>query len=235
MIEILVVAPTRFCREGLVLILQNIGGFEVIATFSRPEDIAAEPAGHQRGVILFDVTSISDGPGAVSSLAVHHPGWQIVVLGVSEDEVDIITYAEMGAAGYLTREHSIAELGHTIESAATGELRCSPRVAAALSRRVAELSAELQPSGQFELLSHREVEIVQLLEQGLSNQEISRQLCIALATAKNHVHNILAKLGLRDRGDVAAWARRQRLDHSVLLPWSDGRAAPLNAVTGHAR
>ncbi|RRO17001.1 DNA-binding response regulator [Saccharopolyspora rhizosphaerae] len=234
MIEIVVVAPTRFYREGLVLILRHIGDFEVVDAVSRPEDVALAPTEHPRGVVLFDVTGVPDGPGAVSCLAAHHPGWQIVVLGVPEDEADIIAYAEMGAAGYLTREQSIGELGHTIDSAATGELRCSPRVAAALSHRVAELSAELQPSGRFEVLSQREVEIVQLLEQGLSNQEISRRLCIALATAKNHVHNILAKLDLRDRADVAAWARRQRLDHSVVLPWAGGRV-PLNPVTGHVR
>ncbi|MCX2734332.1 response regulator transcription factor [Saccharopolyspora sp. NFXS83] len=220
MIEVAVIAPNRFYREGLALILRNIGGFRVIAAVSRPEEIA--PLSTVRGVILLDVVDSGDGLGAVSALAARNPGLPIVVLGVSENEVDIIAYAEMGAAGYLTREQPIAELGRTIESAATGELRCSPRVAAALSHRVAELTAELRPGGPLEPLSGREAEITELLEQELSNQEISRRLCIALPTVKNHVHHILDKLGLRARTEAASWARRQRLNHSALIRSNSG-------------
>ncbi|MGP4019715.1 LuxR C-terminal-related transcriptional regulator [Saccharopolyspora sp. 5N708] len=217
MIELIVVAATRFYREGLALVLENVDDFVVVSTLARPEELEPDLTARQHAVVLLDITDLPDGPSVVISLRAKNPGLRIIALGVSELEYDIIAYAELGAAGYLTRDHSISELVRTIESVANGELRCSPRVAAALCRRVAELSAELQPSPNAEVLSRREAEVAVLLEQGLSNQEISRQLCIALATVKNHVHNILDKLGLQGRAAAAAWARQQRLDHSVLV------------------
>ncbi|MBB5158683.1 LuxR C-terminal-related transcriptional regulator [Saccharopolyspora phatthalungensis] len=226
MIEIIIVAATRFYREGLALALQNADGFEVIATLARPEELEPDLAARTHGVVLLDISDLSDGPSVVLALRARNPGLRLIALGVSAQEYDIIAYAELGAAGYLTRDHSISELVRTIESVAHGELRCSPRVAAALSRRVAELSAEVQPGPNAGLLSRREAEVAVLLEQGLSNQEISRQLCIALATVKNHVHNILDKLGLQGRAAAAAWARQQRLDHSVLIRSTLHQALP---------
>jgi DNA-binding NarL/FixJ family response regulator len=217
MIKLIIVAATRFYREGLALVLRNVNGFAVVSTLARPEELEPEPSGSERVVVLLDIADLQDGPSVVISLRARNPGLRIIALGVSELECDIVAYAELGVAGYLTRNHSISELVRTVESVAIGEMRCSPRVAAALSRRVAQLSAELQPGPNAGVLSRREAEVAVLLEQGLSNQEIARQLCIALATVKNHVHNILDKLGLPGRAAAAAWARQQRLDHSALM------------------
>jgi two-component system, NarL family, nitrate/nitrite response regulator NarL len=226
MIELIIVAATRFYREGLALALKDVDGFEVIAALARTEEVEPDLAARNHGVVLLDVADLQDGPSAVITLRTRNPGLQIIALGLSQLEYDIVAYAETGTAGYLTRDHSISELVRTIESVANGELRCSPRAAAALSRRVAELSAELQPSSHARLLSRREAEVAVLLEQGLSNQEISRQLCIALATVKNHVHNILDKLGLRGRAAAAAWVRQQHLDHSALIRSTLHQALP---------
>ncbi|GAA2786647.1 response regulator transcription factor [Saccharopolyspora taberi] len=223
MIEIVIVAPTRFYREGLTFVLQNVADFEVVSAAARIDDIAVS----ERGIALVDVIGSPHGRSAVMSLRARSPGLRIVVLGVSDDESEIVAYAELGAAGYLTRGHSIAELVRTVRSAATGELRCSPRVAAALSTGA-------RPDGTAGPLSRREAEIVELLEQGLSNQEISRQLRIALATVKNHVHNILGKLGLQGRADAAAWARSQRLDRSALLR-TTGALRPANGLVDPPR
>lgn len=216
MIEILIVAPTRYYRDCLAGCLRHVGGFDVVATGAAPRDVEEELSALGRGVVLVDVADSPADSGAVVSLAARSPGLRVVVLGVSEDESEILAYAEMGTAGYVTRNHSIDELVRTIESAAAGELRCSPRIAAALSRRVAQLAAEVEQDGKPELLSAREAEITELLAQGLSNQEIAHRLCIALATVKNHVHNILEKLHVRGRADAGAWARCV-LDRSALL------------------
>ncbi|MGW5649264.1 LuxR C-terminal-related transcriptional regulator [Saccharopolyspora sp. NPDC003752] len=229
MIELIIVAATRFYREGLALVLQNVDGFAVLSTLARPEELEPDLTARKHAVVLLDIADLPDGPSVVISLLARNPGLRIIALGVSDQEHDVLAYAELGAAGYLTRDHSISELIRTIESVANGELRCSPRVAAALCRRVAELSAELQPSPDAEVLSRREAQVAVLLEQGLSNQEISRQLCIALATVKNHVHNILDKLGLQGRAAAAAWARQQRLDHSVLVRSTLHQAFPPNS------
>ncbi|CAM04270.1 LuxR family two component transcriptional regulator [Saccharopolyspora erythraea NRRL 2338] len=224
MIELVIIAATRFYREGLALVLQSVGGFEVISTGAGIEDIATDPATSNRGVVLLDVTGSQDGRSAVISLRTRDPGLRVVPMNVPEKESDILAYAELGAAGYLTRGHSIAELVRTVRSAAAGEFRCSPCVAAALSPGAAQ---SIVSAG---LLSHREAEIAELLEQGLSNQEIARRLCIALATVKNHVHNILDKLGVRGRAEAAAWARVQRLDRSALLRTTGARTPPATGV-----
>ncbi|MGW1679625.1 LuxR C-terminal-related transcriptional regulator [Saccharopolyspora sp. NPDC002376] len=212
MITLIIVAETRFYRESLVLALRSAAPrLDVVAAVARPEQLRPGLARRSDGVLLLDVVDARDGPDVVNALRRRNPRIRIVALGVSECEADIIDYAEAGAAGYLTRDNSIPEMVCTIESVARGEMRCSPRVAATLSRRVAELAAKCRPLGAEKSLSPREIEIAVLLEKGLSNQQISRRLCIAVATVKNHVHNILEKLGLPGRADVAAWAWRQGL------------------------
>ncbi|GAA2786620.1 response regulator transcription factor [Saccharopolyspora taberi] len=214
MVEVVVIAETRFYREGLALALHHAGDFDVVTAASPAE---LRELGERPRIVLLDVAHLADGPGAVAASRAGNPLARVIVMGVSGGEADIVAYAEAGAAGYLTRCSSIAELVSTIGSAARGEMRCSPHIAAVLSRRVAELAGELQRNGSDHGLSRREAEIAVLLEQGLSNQEIAHRLCIALATVKNHVHNILEKLGLHARAEAAAWIRRQRLSHAELL------------------
>ena len=92
-----------------------------------------------------------------------------------------------------------------------GEAACSPRVAAALLRRVADRGARARRlDGEFAPLTSRERQIVALIDEGLSNKEIAARLCIELSTVKNHVHNLLEKLGARGRGEAAARVRMAR-------------------------
>ncbi|MEV5542204.1 response regulator transcription factor [Saccharopolyspora shandongensis] len=232
MIQLIIVAATRFYREGLALALQGVEDIEVVSVLAQPGELEADVHACGRAVVLLDIADLPDGPSTVFSLRSSNPGLRIIALGVPVREPEIIAYAENGVAGYLTRDHSIGELVRVITCAAHGELHCSPRVAGALSQRVAELSAELRPSPHVALLSHRETEIVVLLERGLSNQEISQQLCIALATVKNHVHSILEKLGLRGRAAAAAWARRQHLGNVTVMQ-STPRALPPTPTNGY--
>jgi DNA-binding NarL/FixJ family response regulator len=87
-----------------------------------------------------------------------------------------------------------------------GETACSPRVAATLLRRVADRARE-RPYSEFAPLTSRERQVVALIDEGLSNKEIAARLCIELSTVKNHVHNLLEKLGARGRAEAAARVR----------------------------
>jgi DNA-binding NarL/FixJ family response regulator len=129
---------------------------------------------------------------------------------VGGNAADIIVCAEAGASGYVTREGSLADLVTAINSAAQDELACSPKIAAALIRRVATLAAAHRDDAVGARLSRREIEIVSLIDRGLTNKEIAGRLFIALATVKNHVHNVLDKLDVQGRDEAAAWIRRQR-------------------------
>ena len=99
------------------------------------------------------------------------------------------------------------ELVAALESVACGDLICSPSAAGALLRRVATLAHERPQDDRLALLSRREREVVGLIADGLSNKQIAHHLYIELATVRNHVHNILGKLGVHRRGEAAALIR----------------------------
>jgi DNA-binding NarL/FixJ family response regulator len=132
-----------------------------------------------------------------------------VTLGVDDGDDDVLAWAEAGVSGYVARDASFEDLVETVRAVARGELRCSPRLAATLLRRVTALAGDAPHSATR--LTQREREISSLLEAGLSNKEIAGRLYIELPTVKNHVHNILRKVGASRRGEAAALLRRDAL------------------------
>jgi DNA-binding NarL/FixJ family response regulator len=135
-------------------------------------------------------------------------GIAVLALGVPETESHVLACAKAGAAGYIPREGSLQDLLDGIRQVARGEAHYSPRLVAILLQRFTARDTRREPA--VERLTVRELEIVQLIDQGLTNREIAAQLFIELATVKNHVHNILEKLQLRGRTEAAAWVRTQR-------------------------
>jgi DNA-binding NarL/FixJ family response regulator len=150
---------------------------------------------------------LPDGLAAIRSITTALPEAKVVSLGVAEDDGAVLACAEAGAVGYVPREGSLNDLLAVIESVARGEAVCSPRIAAALLRRVASLAAHRSANQIPANLTSREREIVRLIDAGLSNKDIARRLCIEVATVKNHVHNVLEKLHLHRRGEAAAHLR----------------------------
>jgi DNA-binding NarL/FixJ family response regulator len=161
-------------------------------------------------VVLVDIGP-PHGTAMIGVILEASPGSRVIALGMGESESEIIDCAEAGIAGYVAREGSISDLVAAIDSTIRGELPCSPRVAGTLLRRVATLAADRRPQRPGVRLSRRELEVVQLIDDGLSNKEIAQYLCIELATVKNHVHNVLEKLQVRRRSEAAAWMRRNQL------------------------
>jgi two-component system, NarL family, nitrate/nitrite response regulator NarL len=199
MIDVFVVAAVKLYREGLAQALAHVHGMQVVATAARFSELRRAITAYPHAVLLIDALLMVGVP-ALAALLQANPGIRVVVLGVNETEPEIIAHAEAGVAGYVTRD----------EAAARDELRCPPRIAAALMRRVGALAITQQRAGQAVRLSRRELEVVNLIDQGLSNQEIAHALVIALATVKNHVHNILDKLDVRTRADAVARVRCQK-------------------------
>jgi DNA-binding NarL/FixJ family response regulator len=140
------------------------------------------------------------------------PAQKVAVLGVREQEADVIAWAEAGAAGYVSREGSGDDLRAALEAAAAGETVASPRMVAALLRRLNAVAHGGAAHGldAAATLTPREQQVARLVSEGLSNKEIAAQLCIEVATVKNHVHNILQKLDVPGRGQAAAYLRAGR-------------------------
>jgi DNA-binding NarL/FixJ family response regulator len=138
-------------------------------------------------------------------------------MGVDSDPRHILPLIEAGAAGYLTSDGPLHELVSTMAAVARGEMPCSPGLAAALGRRVVMLAAASDPPAEALVLTRREREVADLIEEGLSNKEIARRLSISVMTVKNHVHRLLDKLQVRRRGEAAA--RIRSLRRTGVLPF----------------
>jgi DNA-binding NarL/FixJ family response regulator len=136
------------------------------------------------------------------------PVAKVIAVGVSEDdESTIVACAEAGVTGYHLRSESLNDLLLLLRKVARGESACSPRVAAILLQRLSTLAAERKPGAEELVLTAREIQILRMLEMGLSNRDIADQLCIALHTVKNHVHSVLGKLGVSTRAQAVAASR----------------------------
>ena len=193
----------RLYREGLAESLADASSLDVVDRSTGAESVVLAIR-LRPDIVLLDL-SMDGWSGAVRAIVAGASKTRVVVLGVAEVESEVIGCAEAGVSGYVTREASLQELVEVVESVARGEMLCTPRIAALLLRRVAEAAAP-RSSAQGRL-TPRETEIVDLIEQGLSNKQIARRLSIELATVKNHVHNILEKLEVGRRGEAVARVR----------------------------
>jgi two-component system, NarL family, nitrate/nitrite response regulator NarL len=205
--RVLILAEVGVHREALARSLGRNRHCDVVAVAARLEEAVAaiEEAGPE--VVLVDMPTPA-GANAVRTLVAAAPEIKVVALGVPEDERNVIAFAEAGASGYVAREGSIDDLVAVVESAARGECLLPPDIAAKLFRRVATLAREPRLEPIQVGLTARELDVLRLIEQGLSNKEIATALSIELATVKNHVHRILEKLNVRRRTAAAARARR---------------------------
>jgi DNA-binding NarL/FixJ family response regulator len=135
----------------------------------------------------------------------------VIAVAAAETDDDVIGCAEAGASGILARVQPLTELVALIESVNGGESRCTPQITATLLRHVTRTSngcPDLPPIR----LTPRELEVAELLDQGLSNKQIARRLCIELRTVKNHVHHILEKYQVHRRVDAAIRFRMARTE-----------------------
>jgi DNA-binding NarL/FixJ family response regulator len=203
MIRLGIIAAVRLLRDGLTSNLAQAGDLEVVLAAADWRAAAPLAQDLEPDVVLLDVP-LAEGRAAVHAFAAAAPSARLVALFVTEEEREIVCWAEAGVAGYVTRDNSLPELVDVIRCVARDEMPCSPRVAATLLRHVRRLAADRPLTPR---LTARELQVVRLIERGLSNKEIGSQLRIEVATVKNHVHNILEKLEVRSRVEAVARVR----------------------------
>lgn len=203
MIRVVIVAGIRLYREGISAFLATVDGIEVAGAFARWDDAVSTVERVAPEVVLLE-SPRQQAHTAIRRLESVWLGVRIVALSIADDATDVVFWAEAGASGYLTCEDSLAKLAEIVRSVARGEMPCSPRMAATLLRRVGTLAAAGEPPLPEVKLTTREREIMGLIEGGLTNREIGHELCIEVATVKNHVHHILEKLDVSRRSDAVA-------------------------------
>jgi two-component system nitrate/nitrite response regulator NarL len=200
--RIVIVSDVLLHREALTALLDRLSGVTVVGVASGPDEAVSRLRDEAGDVALLALGH--DNVEAARKLLAAAPDARVCVIGAPERPEHVIELAEAGVLGFLTREQSLSELSSTIESVSCSELACPPWIATLLVRRVQALAAD-RP-GPTNRLTAREAAIVELIAEGLSNREIGERLHIELTTVKNHVHNILEKLGARTRAEAVALA-----------------------------
>ena len=210
-IHIFIVDDNRLLRDGLVSMLSEQKDFVVVGAVESGRKAMQQIEELCPQVALIDIgMPDKDGIELTQELRQKLPDIKVIILGMPDVTDEIMACIEVGAAGYVLKEASFEYLVETIRSANRGESFCSPRMAASLFSRVAELVGEHIPRSSVRL-TPREVEIVNKIADGLSNKEIAQRLSIELSTVKNHIHNILDKLQLHNRLEAVQYARERNL------------------------
>ena len=198
--RVLVVDDGRLYRECLVAQLQA-SGFQASGAWNLPSLFSEVDAG-MPGVIVLNIDTADSRTLLQVSLDIGR-GTKVVVIGLSVDrESDIVAAAEAGVAGLHLRSESLKDLLTLISHAGAGKAQCSSEVSAILMRRVYSFVSQVNPDSSTDSLTGRESEILGLLDQGLTNQQIASRLSVTLHTVKNHVHSLLTKLGVGSRAEA---------------------------------
>jgi two-component system nitrate/nitrite response regulator NarL len=206
-IGIVILSDVRFVREAMVSFLERSGKVEIVGAVGEFSAEFLRSLALHPDIALID-TALSDGLTAVRRIRQIAPSVRIVALALAEREDDVLTWVEAGVSGYIPRSAALGDVVPLLEAALRDEQLCSPRIASSLVRRIA-IGLPMIQSSERKSLTQRELEIVKLVSDGLSNKEIAINLKIGLATTKSHVHNALGKLGLVRRGQAAQWMREQ--------------------------
>ena len=156
---------------------------------------------------------VLDGVEATRRLHHEQPDSRVIVLTTFDDDEMVFDGLRAGALGYLLKDAPSEKLAEAIRAAARGESFLQPSIAAKVVAEFARLATKRSPPAQalLEPLSDREQEILALIATGATNREIGTQLFLAEGTVKNHVTNVLGKLGVRDRTQAALKAREMGL------------------------
>ena len=209
-IRLLIADDHNLFRQGLTRILEDFPQIAVVGQAADGAEALALIDALQPEVVLMDLNMpVLSGPDATRRLSASHPAIPVIILTVSERDEDLFDAIKAGARGYLLKNVGMAELLDAVQRVQVGEAIIAPSMAARLLeefRKVAE-QAPVQPIPvEVGDLSEREVEVLQLVAQGLPNREIAEALHLSEHTVKSHLANILDKLHLRSRAHAAAYA-----------------------------
>jgi two-component system nitrate/nitrite response regulator NarL len=199
--DLLVFSQVCFLRETLAEVLNRSASLRVRWTAASLEEALQAARKHFPAIVLIDA-AFPAGRSAAAEIVEATPGSALVVFGLRETEIEVIAWAEAGAAGYVPNTASVEGLIACIEAASLGEQICPSRIAGSLMRHLSNKSRRVASAPEAVGLTLREREVLKLVGAGLSNKDIARRLAISLGTTKSHVHNLLAKLNISRRVDV---------------------------------
>ena len=213
-LRVMVVDDHALFRRGLEMVLQQEADIELVGEASDGAEAVERAQETMPDVVLMDVRmpkrSGIEAAGQIKELLPH---CKILMLTISDEEGDLYDAIKAGASGYLLKEIPIDEVADAIRSVWAGQSRISPSMASKLLTEFNTLVRRAEEKQQFPAprLTDRELEVLKLVAQGMSNREIADDLYISENTVKNHVRNILEKLHLHSRMEAVVYAVREKL------------------------
>ncbi len=208
-INVLVVDDQNIVRKGICALLEQIDDIQVVGEASDGREAVKQAKLLRPDVILMDLVMPNlDGISAIQQILAATPHMRIIALTSFVAEDKVFPAIKAGAMGYLLKDSEPEELINAIKQVSRGEPSLHPMVAKMV---LEEISHPIKQPLTPEPLTEREIDVVRLVAQGLSNRQIADQLVIGEATVRTHVGNILNKLHLANRVQATLYALREGL------------------------
>lgn len=212
--KVLLVDDHILFRKGLISLLSAQEDIEIVGECSDGAEALDRARELMPDVVLMDIRMPGvDGLEATRRMTSEMPHVKVVMLTVSEEDKDLFEAIKSGARGYLLKNLEPEDLYHLVRAVAAGEAALSPTMAAKILDEFGPARArEREEAAQERVITEREKEILGLLMEGLGNKQIAHRLYISDSTVRNHLHNILYKLHLENRVQLAIYAYKRSLN-----------------------
>ena len=210
-IRVFLIEDNALFREGILALMKSNKYIELMAS-SGDERIMQKAKELNPQIVLLDMgLKDQDSLRFVASVKTEIPDARIIIMGLIPTQIDIIDYVKAGVSGFILKNASIDDFVNTIRVVDDGNKVLPPAMTGSLFSQIAEYAIKSGKTMMDESvrMTNREREIITLIGEGLTNKEIAQQLHIATYTVKSHVHNILEKLALRTRLQIAAYVHKR--------------------------
>jgi len=212
-VRVLVVDDQQLIWDGIASMLDVQTGVSVVGTAKNGQEAIEQAAALTPDIILMDIhMPVMDGIAATEKLRQQLPGSQVVMLTTFDDEAYIIRSLQAGACGYLLKDIPVGDLAQAVRLAHAGVYQLAPEIAGKLVNNLKVESSTKIIEPPTHGLTKRELDVLSLIATGATNREIAEKLFVSEGTVKNHVSNILNRLGLRDRIQAAIFA----IEHNLM-------------------
>jgi DNA-binding NarL/FixJ family response regulator len=208
-IALVLIDDNRLLREGIVAMVRSQPGFKVLAASADANEALAKVRAAKPDIVLIDFgLEGHDSLNLTTTVHAEVPEARVIVMGLLPAQEDVAHFVRAGASGFVMKDASFEEFFATIRAVANGAQVLPTQLTNSLFSQIVRNAAVKSPARVLEAvrLTSRERQVIDLLGEGLSNKEIAGRLHIAVHTVKSHVHNVLEKLALHSRLEVAAFS-----------------------------
>ena len=212
-ISLVLIDDNRLLREGLAGLIRKQPDFRILAASGDIEGALRKVREAKPRVVLLDFSLEShDSLRVTTTVRQEVPEARVIVMGLLPIQEDVAAFVRAGASGFIMKDASFDDFLRTIRAVADGADVLPPELTGSLFGQIARqvMSRGRTPVLEGVRLTERERQVIDLLGEGLSNKEIAARLHVAIHTVKSHVHNVLEKLALHTRLEVAAFSHSGR-------------------------